>query len=139
MRELYEMQVEEEKESDTQITATTHKASIEDSHWAIFLADTVMKWSSIESITDMQLWQRVSDKCTRKLDGEHVHLINDVVWKVTMPMHVPEAEDRWWSLHKDYVQALKANGYVSIPRNKMHLSIAHLMSKVKPLQLNTHM
>lgn len=55
-RDFYEKQVEEKnKQSDAHVTATTYKASIEDSNLDIFLVAEWINASPIEAIAKLQL------------------------------------------------------------------------------------
>lgn len=127
------------RHGDTQITATSYKASIEDSDLAFFLAAGWIAAQSIEAITERQLRQCVSDRCIWNMVGEHVYLINESVREVAMRINVLKAGDRIWSLHWDSTQALKANRYEFLPTTKPHLEMAHTMSKVKPPPLKARM
>lgn len=130
---LYEKQIEEKnKQSDVQIAATTYKASVEDSDEGILLAAGWIQAALVSQVTELWLKQCVEDRCICNVGEELVYLINETFWKVTVKMNVFETQDQVKALHRDYVQVLKANGYESVPGTKMHVAIAHIMSKVKP-------
>lgn len=50
-------------------------------------------------------------------------------------MHIAEAEDRIWSRHKEYYNALLATGYGETVEAKPHIEISQILKKLKPHQL----
>lgn len=72
-------------------------------------------------------------------DGDHIYLVSVVVRKVALRMNVSEAEDRVWSLYKDYMQAWKANWFEWASDNKLHVAIDHIKFRRRPHQLKASM
>lgn len=54
-------------------------------------------------------------------------------------MHVVDAEERVWTLHREYCSALRKASYADLQVAKLHLSIAHISKKLKPQQLHKWM
>lgn len=50
-------------------------------------------------------------------------------------MHTEDAEDRIWSFHRDYTQALDVTGFGTLPKEKRHISIQHILDRVRPAKL----
>lgn len=70
--------------------------------------------------------------------GKSVSFIGDDK-KVSMQMSIHDPQDRVWSLHMDYVQALRAGGYGYLPDAKPHIIGDHILSKLKPQSFRTRM
>lgn len=73
------------------------------------------------------------------MTGEQLYLVDQTVKIVTMQMHIVEAEDKTWSLRRDYSNALQAACYEDIIYSKPHISINRILKKLKPHQLYLQM
>lgn len=140
LRELYEKQIKEKnQEPGTRVPLVSYKSSIEDADLRIFVDARWVEASNVDAITEMQIRQCVADRCHRVLDGEHLYVIEEVVKKVSMKMQIYEAEDRVWTLHRDYLIVLRSAGYEELPYRKPHIAIQHLLKRLKPQQLQSRM
>lgn len=138
LRELYEKQVaEKNREPGVSITPTSLKASIDDADLRIFVTAKWVTAEDISSITEEQLRECITKKCTRDIGGEQLHLIEDAVKNVSMKMDIDESEDRVWTLHRDYTSALENTGFSDIPQSKPHIAISHILKRVKPKALKS--
>lgn len=137
-RELYEKQINEKnQEPGTRVPLISYKSSIENADLNIFIAAGWVSAATIDHITELQIRQCIEDRCHRVLDGEHLHIIEDAVKKVAMKMQIFEAEDRVWTMHRDYLTCLRSAGYEELPNHKPHIAIQHVLKRLKPQQLRS--
>lgn len=66
-------------------------------------------------------------------------IIDAAVSKVAMRTHIPEAEDRVWSLHEDYKIELRIAGYGDLTVSKSPVAMKYFMKWLKPQYLKTQM
>lgn len=140
LRDLYEKQVEEKSRNlKEDIVPTSLRASIEDDDLNIFIAAGWIDAESIDTITERQILQCIEERCKRVTTGEHLYLVDQAVKNVSMNTNISEAEDRIWSLRRDYYNALRSAGYAHILETKPHIAINHILKKLKPPQLYRRM
>lgn len=140
LRQPYEKHVNDKNpETRTNIALTSHKSSIEDADMRISIAAEWINATSVGLITNIQIRQCIEDKCHRILNGEQLHILNDSTRNFVIKMHIFEAEDRIWTLHRDHLTALGASGYEEIPERKPHIAIQHIVQRLKPPQLKNRM
>lgn len=94
---------------------------------------------TIESITEEQLEHWVQKRCKKDESGEDLHLNTDALGKVSVYMHMWEAEDgaRW--LHRTYQIAIQNAGYGNLLQEKCHTAFKHVFQKLNPNQLKVRM
>lgn len=139
-REIYEMQiVEKNTDPATNIPLVSYKVSIENADLRLFIAAGWIQAPSIENITEMQIRKCIQDRGYLLLDDEHLYLIDEAIWPLDMKINIMEAEDRVWTLHRDYLSLLKRAGYEELPNTKPHIAIGHIMKRIKPTPLRNHM
>lgn len=68
-------------------------------------------------------------------NGARLYLIDEAIRKVEIKMHIREAEDCIWTLHREYIIVLEMEGYKDISQTKTRISIKHMMFRLKPLFL----
>lgn len=140
LRDLYEKQVlEKRRHIKEDIIPTFLRASIEDDDLRICIAAGWIDASSIEQITEEQIRQCIDERCKRETTGEQLYLVHQSVKNVTMNTSIAEAEDRVWSLRRDYHHALRSAGFAHIIETKPHIAINHILRKLKPPQLYRRM
>lgn len=124
LRDLYEKQIEEKsRHRKEEIFATSYKASIEDDDLEIFIAAGWIEASSVDEIAERQIVQCIEERCKREVNGEQLYLVDQAVKNVVMNTNIAEAEDRVWSLTRDYRNALRSAGYAYIVHTKPHIAI----------------
>lgn len=139
-RELYEKQVEEKnREPGVKITATSYRASIDDSYLRIFLTAEWIKAESLDKITEEQIKDCIKKKAFYKPEEYELDRIDHLVRKVKMDMALKDAEDRVWSLHHHYLEVLEAAGMADLPTQKPHIAIKHILKRIKPYQFRQRM
>lgn len=140
LRELYEKQIaERNREPGLNLTATSYRASIDDSDLRIFLTAGWVEATDISSITEEQLRECVKKRSVREVGGEQLHIVEEAVKDVKMNLSIAEAEDRVWTLHRKYLQTLEGAGFSDLPKTKPHIAIAHILKRVKPNTLRVRM
>ncbi|CAN8071777.1 unnamed protein product [Agarophyton chilense] len=139
-RELYEKQVEENnREPGVDITPLSYEASIENYLLQIFLTAEWIKAADIKDITEEQLKSCIQTRASFNPDGNDLTRIEYVIRKVQMDMNLKEAEDRVWNLHHRYITALESEGMKELPAEKPHISIQHILKRIKPSRLRNIM
>lgn len=140
LRELYEKQIEEKgTQLQGDIIPTSYRACIEDVDLEIFLAAGWIKAPSIDQLTEAQIRQCIDERRKKGVNGEQLYLVDQAVRSVSMNMNIEDAEDRVWSLRRDYANTLRAAGYSNIIEERPHIAINHLLRKLKPVQLYQRM
>lgn len=105
----------------------------------IFEAAGWVDCASIDELTEKQIQQCVDDRCKQEVTGEQLYLVDLAIRNVSMKMHILEAEDRIWTLRREYFIALRTAGYGDIIKDKPHIAINHILGKLKPQQLYLRM
>lgn len=75
----------------------------------------------------------------RRCEVEFLSRFLETIKKISMQMSIYDQEEWMWSLHRDQVQALRAEGYGYLPDTKPHIAIEHTLSRLKPKLLHTRM
>lgn len=96
LQELPEKQILEKSiQTDSEITAPSIKASVEDADLETFIAAGWIRANNIEGITEEQLILCIKQKCLRQENGEKLYLLDEAVKNVAIKMHILEARDRY--------------------------------------------
>lgn len=90
---------------------------------------------SICEIPEKNLKLCIKCWCSWEVSGEDLYLVNHLVSPIYMSLQALDAEDRKWSLHRDYLYALSRAGYTNVITDKAHIAIDLLRQRVKPLTL----
>lgn len=104
----------------------------------MFIVGKQVSASTIE-VTEGQLISLVGRSCKWDENGEKRYLVNEAVRRVEKKMHISEAQDRYWTLQRDYLLALETVGYDDIPQENLHIAMKHILSKFNPLYLKARM
>lgn len=131
--------MEKNREPDVNTTATSLKASIDDADLKIFLTAQWVDAPNVGSITNDPLRDCIRDKSIRKIEGDQPHLVDDSVKGVKINEDIADAEDRIWTLQRQYIAALESAGLAEIPESKPHISIEHILRRIKPQALKKRM
>ena len=139
-RELYEKQIHEKNnEPGVNVTPTSYKACIDDSHLKIFLTAKWVEAETLEAITEEMLKECVKARSSHEPQGYELGKIDNIVRDVKMNMKMDDAEDRVWTLHHTYITVLEAAGMTDLPEKKPHIAIGHILKRVEPKLLRRRM
>lgn len=139
-RELYEKQVSEKnKEPGVDITPASYRASIIDEDLEIFVTARWVSSETVSSVTEEELRKCIRDRAVRETNADQLWKIDQVVKKVAMNTSLPEAEDRIWTLHRQYLTVLRSAGYTDLTEKKPHIAVGHILKRVKPYELRQRM
>lgn len=137
---MYEKQVgEKNREPGVKITATSYRASIDDSYLRMFLTAHWIQADSIKDITENQLKECVKARASYEPKDHELRRIDRVVKGVKMDLSLKEGDDRVWSLHDHYISVLEAAGMPDLPDKKPHIAIKHITNRIKPGLLKRRM
>lgn len=140
LRLLYEKQIEEKsRQLKEEIVPTSYRASIEDDDLRTFITAGWIEANSIDELTERQIQECVESRCHRPIDGEKLYMLEQAVRGVSMQMNITDAEDRVWTLHREYCSALRKAGYGDLQDAKPHITIDHILKKLRPPQLYRRM
>ena len=64
-------------------------------------------------------------------EGDDLSRIGYFIRNVKMAVTLKEAEEREWTLHHDYITALKEHGLQELPDNKPHICIKNFFEAYK--------
>lgn len=93
--ELYETQIlEKSRQTDSEKTSTSIKASVEDVGLEIFVAAGWIKANQTKGITEDQIISCIKKKCLRQDNSVSLYLLDEAIKKIAIKMHILEARDR---------------------------------------------
>lgn len=118
--------MEKARQLKEEIVPTSYRASIENEDLRTFIGTGWVEANFTDELTERQIQQCVDDRCKRKANGEQLYLIEQTIRGVSMHIHIVDAEDRVWTLHRGYCSALQKAGYADLQVTKPHLSVAHI-------------
>lgn len=135
-RELYEKQIEEKNGlPGVDVSAVTYRASIDDSFLRMFVTFGWVTVSNIAEIPEDEVKSCIKTRASRKPKDHELGRVENVVSCVKMDQKMPLLEDRVCHLIQHYLQVLENAGMQSLPVEKPHLAIKHIMKRLKPLML----
>lgn len=94
---------------------------------------------SVQKITEIHLDECILRRCQKTRASENLFLIYQAASKAAIRMNIFEAENRVWSLHRDYLSGMEHARYEEIPEMKTHIAIQHIMSTFRPHYHKTRM
>lgn len=121
------------------MTAIPLKASINDTDVQTFIAAGWVSVAEIREITEEQLCACVELRCERQESGENLYLINEAVEKVVMKMQMLDVKDLVWSLHRDYLSALRHASFAELVEERQHIASQHVLRRLKLTYLQNRM
>lgn len=68
-----------------------------------------------------------------------MYLVNQAVRNVSMNLSIAKAENKVWPLRREYHNALRSAGYAQIMETKQHITVNHILRKLKSSQLYRRM
>lgn len=135
-RELYEKQVAEKNLSpDVSINAVTYKASIDDSILRMFMTFGWIPADTVDEISEQSLKDCIQKRANREPKDHELGRVDTIVSNVHMNTSISLLEDRVYDLVQKYLQVLEGAGLKELPKQKPHISIKHILKRIKPKSL----
>lgn len=85
----------------------------------------------LDDFTEDQVTGSINIRWEIDENGKDLCMTTVVICKVSIDMRMMEAEDKIWSLFRDYLRTLQNGGNCNLPQNKKNISIEHITSKLK--------
>lgn len=84
----------------------------------MFTAAAWIEADPVYTITVQELKECIVQRCPSQIDGENAPLVEEVVRKVQIKVHIFDTKDRIWSFDRDYLHAIKSAGLEKDSRTK---------------------
>lgn len=66
-------------------------------------------------------------------------MVYNGVKKLAMHMHFTDAQNKVWTLQREFCLALKSAGFGDLTETKPHIAIQHIIKRLKPYNLKSRM